>query len=120
MKTIIIKFDLTDREHQLLVGANLQQPHPERIKSMLLADAARTLRGLIDSVTQERNARFAAKDKPMTYKRAIKLTAEHDARRLRREELGAYDVSTGRTPPRKDGKLPRLRTGRLANGALSK
>ena len=58
MKTITIKFDVTTREHELLVAAKADQPHPSRIKAMLLADAARVLRGMIDTVQQERTASF--------------------------------------------------------------
>jgi D-serine deaminase-like pyridoxal phosphate-dependent protein len=78
MKTINITISLTEREHELLVAARCDRPGPERIKSFLLADAARTLRGMIDNVQQERNARtmqrFADKGIKLVIKRNTQTT----------------------------------------------
>ena len=60
MKTIIIKIDLTAREHELLVAANMSgqagQPPAGRVKALLIAEARSTLRRLIGMVDDERNS----------------------------------------------------------------
>jgi hypothetical protein len=70
-----IEIVLTVREQELLVAAKSDKPAPGRIKSLLLADAARVLRGMIDVVTQERNQRFADKGLVLAAREARKLNA---------------------------------------------
>jgi hypothetical protein len=48
MRTITIRINVTDREQHLLVMAKADKPDGERIKRLLLRDAASTLRRMID------------------------------------------------------------------------
>jgi hypothetical protein len=55
VKTITITIKLTDREHDLLVAAKSDKPHPERMRALLVAEARSTLRRMISMVDDERN-----------------------------------------------------------------
>lgn len=50
MKTININFTLTDSEHEFLVAGKCDKPNAQRIKMMLLREAAKNLRYWSESV----------------------------------------------------------------------
>ena len=70
MKTINITITLSEREHELLVAAKSERPHPTRIKALLIAEARSTLRRLISMVDDERmSGGTAAREAEATLKR---------------------------------------------------
>jgi hypothetical protein len=48
IRTINVTFNVTDRQYELLVMGKCDKPNPERIKRMLLNEAARMGRSVID------------------------------------------------------------------------
>ena len=50
MRKITIEIEVTSLEYQLLETGKMDTPHPERVKRLLLNEAARNLRNLIGAV----------------------------------------------------------------------
>jgi hypothetical protein len=50
MRTIKLEITVSQSEYDLLVAAKMDQPHPDKIRYILLSDAARVLKHMSDAV----------------------------------------------------------------------